>query len=177
MQRAGAGEHLAHLSGSERCGGGWRGLLCPHLRIEMWGTRTRGGSGQRRIGHDLYAEDGVDGNLDVVGFGGCGQAGGGNEVEPDAVAHGFLAGAVEFRAVAQGDVLGGADRRTRGGKDCQHGQTGAEERTQLHRRFKNHPTTAERWMDRAIGATLGRSRKTQCSGRPRCWGASQVFRT
>lgn len=62
--------------------------------------------------NELDADDGAGGDFDVVGFVGCGQAGSAGadrrkEVEPDVAACGFLADAVEFRAVAEGDVLGG----------------------------------------------------------------------
>jgi hypothetical protein len=45
------------------------------------------------------------------------------------VADWFLAGAVEFFAIAEGDMLGGANGLTRHGNDCKRGENeaGAED--------------------------------------------------
>ena len=53
---------------------------------------------------------------------------GGEEVEADVVAGGLLADAVEFGAIAEGDVLGGTRGRTRRGEDCERGESEAGRR-------------------------------------------------
>ena len=63
------GEELTHFGGGE---GTWFGRCCrsgilnPHLRGKMRGTRICGGCGW--VGDDLGAEDGAGWDLDVVGF-------------------------------------------------------------------------------------------------------------
>ena len=105
------------------------GMTTEEEELAVRRSATGGGSGMVSTRRTALAED-----LDVVGFGGSGWLDlfGGNEVEPDAVAEGLAADAVELRAVAQGDVLGGIGRQRRQRADCQHRQSGAED-GRLHR--------------------------------------------
>ena len=73
------------------------------------------------------AEVGGGRDFDVVGIVGCGLCGdtrarGRQEVETDAVACKLATDAVEFGAIAEGDVLGGIDGQAGGSDDCQRRQ-------------------------------------------------------